>query len=133
MDFPVFSPDGTMLGNQTSGQGVVPSGNTLNDPLPDTPLPKLPGASISPGQSKFNGWMNWGTSKITGAPSGNATGPDGTNPGASDSPSGSAATGNLSGLLPRITIVILGFIFVAVGLTMFSRGAIASALPLAHR
>lgn len=69
----------------------------------------------SPGQSKFNGWANYLTGQITGLPSGNATGPGGTNPGASASPAASAFTG----LIPRIAIVILGFIFVAVGLTLF--------------
>lgn len=71
------------------------------------------------GDSKFNGWMNWGASQITGAPSGN-TGTN--NPGATQSPAGSSVGSTISDgiakLFVRGIVVILGFIFVAVGLTM---------------
>jgi len=71
--------------------------------------------------SKFNGWMNYFTSKATGLPSGN----NGTaNPGAMDSPSSKAVVTAVSSVdwghwLARGAVILLGFIFVAVGLAMF--------------
>lgn len=76
--------------------------------------------TISPGQSKANGWLNWGASQITGLPSGN-TGGVGPNPGAGVSPAGAALTSiDFAQYFVRAVVVILGFIFVAMGLYMFA-------------
>lgn len=72
-------------------------------------------------QSKANGWFNAGASAITGLPSGN-TGGDGPNPSAANSPAGAALTSgiNWAEYFVRGGVVLLGFIFVAIGLYMFA-------------
>jgi hypothetical protein len=95
---------------------------SLKDIVPGSPVPAPPKSggtstpAISSGQSKFNGWMNYFTGKATGLPTGNGTGSGGTNPGASDSPSSSAVTSNWASYIPRIAIILLGMIFVLIGL-----------------
>lgn len=91
--------------NSTTFQPAKISGATISQPAADSP--------ISSGQSKFNGWMNAAVSAVTGAPSGNGTGPDGTNPGAS---AGTAQA--FLNWIPRLIVIFLGFVFVAAALAM---------------
>lgn len=92
-DFPVFDGlTGKMLGNQTSIQGVT---NAIPSIASLPPLPPIPGvqtaSNVSPGQT-------------TGQPTAPAT---------------STPTDAISQYFVRAVVIILGFIFVAVGLTLF--------------
>lgn len=125
--------------NRVSANAAPSSGNMFA-PLPDVSqydYSNLTGSTVAASsgsgstmadffdpqtQSKANGWFNWGAGAITGLPSGN-TGGDALNPAAPQSPAGAALTGafsmdNIVKLFVRALVVILGFIFVAVGLTM---------------
>lgn len=105
-----YSYLGSNLNAATQGSSSPSGGDTMGDMFdPQT-------------QSKANGWFNFGAGAITGLPSGN-TGGDSLNPSAAGSPAGSALTNafsidNIVKLFVRALVVILGFIFVAVGLTM---------------
>src|SRR5882724_11984101 len=92
-EFPVFGANGKLLGNLTSSFGVTPSIPSLNS-LPS--LPSLTGiqtaSNVSPGQT-------------TGTPQAPA--------------SADTKETVVSQYFVRTVIIILGFIFVAVGLTMF--------------
>lgn len=90
--FPVFGNDGTLQGNLTSSQGQPPTGNALSGiPLP--PLPSVGGAAAATG--------------ITGG----AIPPSST--------TGSTTGSTANNWFVRAVIVILGFVFVAVGLSQF--------------
>lgn len=131
-DFVVFDAQGNMLGNQTSNQGQTPLAQAFSDletksaSMTGQPVTTAAASSITQGQSKFNGWLNYFSSQLTGKPSGNATAPGGTNPGATDSPASSDVIKKVTEIqksfadwIPRLVCMLLGFIFVAVGLAMF--------------
>ena len=99
--------------------GVLPTGQTVVNTTPAS-------SDASSGQQKFNGWANYLTSIFTGTPSGNGTGPGGTNPGAT---TGGVLSGlNLSDFFTRVAVVILGLIFIAVGLTTLGHDAPVTAV-----
>lgn len=100
--FPVFDSSGRMLGNMTGNFGQVPGSLPA---LPDVPsLPAVGGAAGSPLPAIA------ASAGITGG----ATPPVST--------TGTAATGPSSNWFARGVVVILGFVFVAVGLSQFGRG-----------
>lgn len=104
--FPVFDATGTMLGNQTSDWGTIPNS------LPA--LPPIPGLASTPaGVKSAGGTATGGTVAATGAAQGTSGTPSNAQPSASGVPSG------VADYFLRGVIVVLGFIFVAVGLRMF--------------
>lgn len=100
---PTFGSDG-MMGNLTSIQGVKPSANLLNE----QDLPNIGGSaalSSIPAAAKAAGITGGGTPPSATTGNVNAT-------------TGSVA----SSWFARAVVVILGFIFVAVGLSQFNTG-----------
>lgn len=100
---PTFDSQGNLLGNLTSSQGQVPSENSLTSPafgLQGVTLPGIggPAAGTAPAAASAG---------VSGA---------GTPPAAT---TGSVAGSPANNWFVRGVVVILGFIFVAVGLSQF--------------
>lgn len=140
-DFPVFDPQGNMLGNTTSLQGVVPTYNAITNQGPfQSSTAYFPGNNIgnssisnpivpnqqSQGQGGvFQSGIQGSTVSIPGGtsipntvqtnPTANATG---------SSPSSGLAPGSLADYFARAIIIVLGFIFIAVGLNMLRPGTV---------
>lgn len=115
----VFAQDGTMLGNQTSNLGQIPSLN----PVPGITSSFAPSATSQ------------GTAVVSlGGPTGNAavsaTGaptsivPSNAAAGSQPATSSGVTSGSLADYFFRGVIIILGFIFVAIGLNMFRPGLV---------
>ena len=130
-DFPVFS-GGTLQGNLTGNQGQAPvsigpdivtdfgSGGGLN-PLPTLGSSFAP-SSTSPGNAVTSlGGSNAGASAVQSplnlVPSNAAAG---SQPAAASG----TASGSLADYFFRGVIIVLGFIFVAIGLNMFRPGTV---------
>jgi hypothetical protein len=121
--FPVFSPSGQMLGNMTSDWGQVPNS------LPT--LPELPAisSSFAPSQTTpgnvvtSQGSTGGGSAGILPAAPINLL-PSNAQSGAQPQPTGGITSGSLADYFYRAVIVILGFIFVAIGLNMFRPGIV---------
>lgn len=97
--FPVFNQAGKMQGNLTGNYGQPPSAN-----LPGSTLDNIQGATVStPAGSSIPN-----TAQATNA--------------AIATPQ--AKAGSLGDLLARAVIIVLGFIFIAVGLNMLRPGTI---------
>lgn len=99
---PVFGPGG-LQGNLTSSQGQVPSENALTSPgfnLSPSSLPAVGGAPTGIPQAAASGGITGG-----------ATPPAAT--------TGTTSGATVNNWFVRAIIVILGFIFVAVGLSQF--------------
>jgi hypothetical protein len=103
---PVFSADGTLQGNLTSAQGQAPTANNAMD----TPLP-LPSIGGSAGTAA-------GASIPQAAAAAGITG-GATPPAATTGTPSASGTSSLNNWFTRAVIVILGFVFVAVGLSQF--------------
>lgn len=106
--FPTFSPTGTMLGNLTSSQGQIPapeiSGSTLGQGISGTTV-TTPGAAATPATSATN-------------PAANASAT------AAANPTSGPVAGSIADYFARAIIIILGFIFIAVGLNMLRPGTV---------
>jgi hypothetical protein len=105
-EFPVFSPSGQMLGNLTSSQGQVPSENSLTSPSFGLNAPTVPA---------IGGGSSAGAASIGQA----ATSAGISTPAAPTGTTGSTSASPANNWFVRAVIVILGFIFVAVGLSQF--------------
>lgn len=106
--FPVFNSSGQLLGNLTGNQGQTPA--------PSFSLPSFTGETLP---SPIGG----GAGSPGVASAANASGVSGAPPTATTG-NANAATGQgtANNWFARATIVILGFVFVAVGLSQFGRG-----------
>lgn len=134
--FPTFAPDGTMLGNLTSNFGQTPVAETNSvasdwGTIPNY-LSSIP-SSFAPSQTtagnvvaSSGGTSTGGSVAATGAPA-NAVG---TPSNAQANPATSGVTsGSIGDYFLRFVIVVLGFIFVAVGLNMFKPGLVPNPIP----
>jgi hypothetical protein len=133
-DFPVFGPDGKLMGNLTSSQGVPNKGNALYDfdstfsafpaAVPAIAAPFAP-SETSPGAKITSSGSGAGAAgEVTAANPSTATVPSNAAASASPSPAGGIVSGSLIDYFLRAVIIILGFIFVAVGLNMFRPGTV---------
>lgn len=100
-NLPVFNEQGVLQGNLTSGQGQAPTSNALSD----VSLPAIGGSAASAAGATLP--QAAAAVGITGG----ATPPAST--------TGTTAEASLSSWFTRAVIVILGFVFVAVGLSQF--------------
>lgn len=107
--FPVFGPDGKLMGNLTSSFGIPSSPFTALPTLPA--FPNFPGNTLSQVAPSISTGIA-GTTPASNAPAGAATG----TPSVSDKV---APASVWDSYLTRGAVIVLGFIFVAVGLTMF--------------
>lgn len=119
-DFPVFDASGRMLGNQTSSQGIVPNitGSTIFGGA-NADLPAIGGSAATGAPSIAAAATSAG---ITGGsiPPAATTG----------NPAATTGAGVANSWFARGAIVILGFVFVAVGLSQF--GILQKVNPLAR-
>lgn len=124
---PVFlNSTGTLSAGQGGSLSALPDGGTIPAvptvaQLTSTPATASGTPSVSSGQNKANGWFNYLSSLFTGAPSGNGTGPGGTNPGATTG--GALSNINFGAFFTQVAVVILGLIFIAVGLAQLGHDA----------
>jgi hypothetical protein len=121
LDFnPTFGSKPAALPGATINDSTSLTGATIlgANPSTDNHTTTTSDTTVSPGQNKFNGWMNYLSGQATGLPSGNT---GGTNPGATDSPAGQAVLSALGGSIETIMVFILGAVFVAAGLYMFAK------------
>lgn len=128
-DFPVFAPNGTMLGNMTGNQGQVPkaaqfgditTGNNFSLADQAAGVPAVGGAASTSAPSIASAASSAG---ITGGSI-----PPAATTGATNATTGAAGVAN--SWFARGAIVILGFVFVAVGLSQF--GILQKVNPVAR-
>jgi hypothetical protein len=138
-NFPTFDAKGNLLGNLTSDQGNVPSqnfaldgsgGNTLGDwaTVPNY-LQAIP-SSFAPSQTSggpvitSSGGASGSAGVGTGSAGTSLTAPSNAAATAQPAPASGVTSGSLADYFLRGVIVVLGFIFVAVGLNMFRPGVV---------
>lgn len=115
-----------MLGNLTSSQGVAPLGNALDWSIPA--LPAINFGSFAPSSTTRGAVVTSQGGASTGggvSPAGaTALAPGNASP-TTPAPTASGVTsGSLADYFLRFVIVVLGFIFVAIGLNMFKPGIV---------
>lgn len=113
--FPVFDGSGNLLGNQTSNQGQIPAipGNSLTTGGVTT---NLNGSTLGNGISG----STISTPAATATPNTAGT----TSAAAATTPAAGPANGSLADYFARAIIIVLGFIFIAVGLNMLRPGTV---------
>lgn len=131
--FPVFGADGKLLGNLTGNYGQQPSTNFDDVFSAFNPLPALPSTFAPSSTSQGTAIASSGGTSTGGnvAGSGGNAGAALTTPQATAAPTAGAATtssgvvtGGIADYFLRGVIIILGFIFVAIGLNMFRPGTV---------
>jgi len=113
--FPVFDSSGNMLGNQTSNIGQIPAipGNSLTTGGVTT---NLNGSTLGTGISGST--ISTPAASATPNTAGTTTAP------AAITPAAGPSSGSLADYFARAIIIVLGFIFIAVGLNMLRPGTI---------
>lgn len=133
---PVFGSDGTLQGNLTSNFGQTPAPN-FDSNLPElSALPSLPSAFAPSATSAGNVVTSFGGANAASAvaPTSPASAvPSNAQASAQPAPASGVTSGSIADYFYRAVIVILGFIFVAIGLNMFKPGIVpVPGLPGRH-